>query len=123
MKRVAIFASYNKQGIIADYILYYLRGLQSVVESIIYISDNAVKPEEQKKLDGIVIYKECKRHGCYDFGSYRRGFEWADNNGILDDADELIFCNDSCYGPVFPFENVLWYYILYADPFLTHKVI
>ena len=106
MKRVAIFASYNKQGIISEYVLYYLRGLREVADCIIFIADNEVSASEQKKLEGIVIYKECKRHGCYDFGSYRRGFNWAEVNGLLDDAEELIFCNDSCYGPVFPFENV-----------------
>ena len=106
MKRVAVFASYSKDGIIAEYVLYYLRGLKKVVSDIIFIADNEVLEGEEKKIDGLVTYCKCERHGCYDFGSYRRGFEWAEKNGILKDADELIFCNDSCYGPIFPFEEV-----------------
>lgn len=106
MKRIAIFASYNSEGVIAEYVLYYLRGLKKVAEEIIFIADNSVSPEEEVKLKGLVTYSKCERHGCYDFGSYRRGFEWADANGLLDDADELIFCNDSCYGPIYPFEKV-----------------
>lgn len=106
MKRVAIFASYSKNNIIPEYVIYYLRGLKKVASDIIFIADNEVQSGEEEKLKDLVIYSKCERHGCYDFGSYRRGFEWAETNGLLDDADELIFCNDSCYGPVFPFEKI-----------------
>ncbi len=106
MRRTVVFASYSKQGIIADYILYYLRCLHEVADRIIFIADNEVRAPEQEKLEGIVIHMDCKRHGCYDFGSYRKGYEWAEENGILNDTDELIFCNDSCYGPIMPFGEV-----------------
>ena len=106
MKRVAVFASYSNDGIIAEYVLYYLRRLKRVADNIVFIADNNVSLEEEAKLRGMIAYSKCERHGCYDFGSYRRGFEWADKNGLLDDADELIFCNDSCYGPIYPFEEV-----------------
>lgn len=106
MKRVAIFASYFKEGIIPEYVVYYLQGLKKLVDDIVYIADSDVKSGEEEKIRGLVTYYKCERHGCYDFGSYRRGFEWAEQNEILDDADELIFCNDSCYGPVYPFEDV-----------------
>ena len=45
------------------------------------------------------------KHGEYDFGSYKRGFQWANKNLNLANYEELIFCNDSCYGPIYPFEN------------------
>lgn len=104
MKRIAIFASYDKNGIIAPYVLYFLQGLKAVADKIIFIADNEASPDEVRKIEDLVVYSRFERHGCYDFGSYRRGFEWAEENGLLKDADELIFCNDSCYGPVFPFE-------------------
>lgn len=106
MKRVAIFASYFKEGIIPEYVIYYLRGLKKVADDIVFIADNEIKSGEEEKLRDLVIYSKCERHGCYDFGSYRRGFEWAEKNGFLVDAAELIFCNDSCYGPIYPFEKV-----------------
>lgn len=40
------------------------------------------------------------RHGEYDFGSYKRGEAWARQAGWLDEVDDLILCNDSCFGPV-----------------------
>lgn len=106
MKRIAIFASYNRNGVIAPYIIYYLQGLKKVADNIVFIADNEMSPDEVDKIKDTVVYSQCKHHGCYDFGSYRRGFEWAENNGLLKDADELILCNDSCYGPIYPFEEV-----------------
>lgn len=106
MRRVAIFASYNKKGIIATYVVHFLKELKKEVNDIIFVADNEVSPDEEDKIKDIVTYSLCERHACYDFGSYRRGYEWADENGLLKDADELIFCNDSCYGPVYPFREV-----------------
>ena len=106
MKRIAVFASYSKDGIIPEYVLYYLQGLKMVAEKIVFVADSDVQPGEEEKLKGLVTYSKCGRHGCYDFGSYRIGFEWAEKNGVLNDADELILCNDSCYGPAYPFEKV-----------------
>ena len=106
MKRVAIFASFNRDGVIAPFVVYFLKELNKEVENIVFIADNEVLPREEEKIKDVVVYSRCERHGCYDFGSYRRGFEWAEENGLLKDADELIFCNDSCYGPIYPFEGV-----------------
>ncbi len=106
MKRVVIFASYSKNGILADYVLYYLQGLKKIAEDIVFISDSKIQQGEEKKIQNLTTYYKCEQHGCYDFGSYRRGFEWVENNGLLNEADELIFCNDSCYGPVYPFEDI-----------------
>lgn len=106
MRRIAIFASYNKNSCVDDYVVYYLRELQKVADKILFFADNELRDEEAGKITDLVYYHCCQHHGCYDFGSYKRGYEYAKHNGLLDDADELIFCNDSCYGPVFPFEQV-----------------
>lgn len=105
-KAIAIFAFYSKDAKIHNYTIYYLKELKKVVDAIVFVADNELAPTEIVKLEGIVIHSLCKRHGCYDFGSYKRGFLWAEENALLNDAEELIFCNDSCYGPVYPFQEV-----------------
>ena len=101
--RVAVFASFNSKGIVDDYVVYYLRELRKVVDGIVFICDNPVFPEEIKKIEPYVFYIECERHGEYDFGSYKRGINYLFENHLVDSLNELILCNDSCYGPIFPF--------------------
>lgn len=97
MTRTVIFAFYDKSAIIHDYVLNYLRYLKEVAENIIFIADNSALKTEQDKLQGLVEHAEFNKHGEYDFGSYKRGFQYALNSGILKHTDELIFANDSCF--------------------------
>ena len=102
--RYAVFAGYNADRTIHPYVITYLKGLKEVTDGIVYIADSELLPEEYNKLKGLVIHTEHKRHGEYDFGSYKRGFNWLKSNGYLENADELIFANDSCYAPITSFK-------------------
>lgn len=104
MNRVAIFAHYDRDGLIDDYVLHYLRGLRAVANRILFISDSPLTPERAAVLDGVAELIWAGRHGEYDFGSWKRGI--AHLGGRLRDCDELILANDSCYAPVFPFSDV-----------------
>lgn len=105
-RRAAVFASYSGNGTIEPYVLHYLRGLREVCDNIVFVSDNPLFPGERIKLDGLVTCMLVARHGEYDFGSYKRGWDWMRTSGALEVADELLFCNDSCYGPFHPFAGV-----------------
>lgn len=103
-KRTAIFAHYDKNNKIQDYVVYYLQELKKVANNIIFVSDNNLSSRELSKIKNIVSYSIAQKHGEYDFGSYKRGFLYAKDNGYLNNIKELIFANDSCYGPLFPFD-------------------
>ena len=104
MKRLAIFAHYDRDGLIDEHIMYYLRGLQPVTERILFISDCDLKLGEAEKLTGVAELIWAGRHGEYDFGSWKRGF--AHLGAGTEDWDEIVLANDSCYAPVFPFADV-----------------
>lgn len=106
MNRLAIFASYSNDNKIHDYVIYYLKGLKEVCDAIIFVADCDIEDAEKNKLEGLVTQAICQRHGCYDFGSYKTGFKLVKENHLLDNVDELVFCNDSCYGPTHPFAEV-----------------
>ena len=106
MDRIAIFAHYDKNNLIQDYVVYYLSELKKCAEKIIFVSDSDVLPEELKKIENLVYHSIIGRHEEYDFGSYKRGFLYAKENELLKDCEELIFANDSCYAPLYPFEDM-----------------
>tara|TARA_R110000850_G_scaffold88300_3_gene189695 strand:+ start:411 stop:2720 length:2310 start_codon:yes stop_codon:yes gene_type:complete len=99
-KRVAVFASYSSDGFLPPQVLPYLTGLKPLTKAIVVVCDNDLAPGEREKLAPYAAHIITGRHGEYDFGSYKRGVACARENGLLDDADDLILCNDSCYGPV-----------------------
>lgn len=106
MKSVAVFAHYDKDNLIDDYVLYYLKELKAVCDKIIFVSDCNINDKELSKLNSLADYTIAQKHGEYDFGSYKRGFICAIKNNLLEDADNLIFANDSCYGPFYPLEQI-----------------
>ncbi len=104
-KRCAIFSSFSSDGIVHDYVIFYLKGLLEVVDNIIFVADNPLLETELKKLENLVCYCEFERHNEYDFGSYKRGYEYAKKKGLLENIEDLIFCNESCVGPIYPFKE------------------
>lgn len=105
-KRIAIFASYSKNSTIDEYVVYYLKELRKVADAIIFVSDNETTETELKKIEDYIIYASCYHHGGYDFGSYKLGYTYALQKGLLENAEELMFLNDSCYGPIYPLQEV-----------------
>lgn len=102
--RYAIFAGYNANQTIPDYVITYLKGLNEVTDGVIYIADSELKEEEYKKIKNLVIYTKHHRHNEYDWGSYKQGFNWLKEHGYLEKAEELILANDSCYAPLTSFK-------------------
>ena len=98
-RRYAVFAGYSADGSVAPYVLRYLSGLKAVTDGIVYITDSPLSPEAQKQVAPYVIHGEYQRHGEYDWGSYKRGYNWLKAKNLLRHADELIFANDSAYAP------------------------
>lgn len=105
-RRSAVFAHYDKDNIVDDYVMYYLGELQKVAEVIIFVSASPLPLHEIEKVRSLGIQSISEQHDEYDFGSYKRGFFALQN---ISQYDEIVFCNDSCYGPLSPLESVFGY--------------
>lgn len=108
IKKLAIFASFSQKSIIEDYVVYYLKELSQIVDGIIFVMDNPVLDGEIDKIQKYVTYVQCERHNEYDFGSYKRGWSYLKQKDFFKDVEELILCNDSCYGPYTPLNKVFY---------------
>ncbi len=102
-RRLTVFSHWDPDGIIDDYVLYYLKELKKYSD-IIFVSDGVLSFEEIKKITPYVNKSICIKHGEYDFGSYKIGFENCTET--LCDYDELLFVNDSCYGPLISLDDL-----------------
>ncbi len=101
-KYISVFAHFDKDNLVDDYVVEYLAELKKISPKIIFVSDCNLRESETKKLSNLCENVIAKRHGEYDFGSYKRGIEFLKNE--LENYDKLIIANDSCYlvNPLLP---------------------
>lgn len=102
MIRTAVFAFYDKNSVIDDYIIYFLKELKQSCLRVIFVSCTKLPDYEKNKIRRYVNLILDEDHREYDFGSYKRGLKYIDT--AL--TDEIVFVNDSCYGPLFSLENI-----------------
>lgn len=107
-KRLFVFAAYDVQGFVDGSLLHYVSELTKVGDVIFVMDSNATDEELDKvKKLGNVLYASAERHNEYDFGSYKRGFKYALDNGLLNKYDWVYFVNDSVYGPLWGLAPIL----------------
>jgi hypothetical protein len=109
MRRVIIFAHYDKHNIIDPYVISYLEELRKYSE-IIFVSDGDLSRQEISKVKDLCFDNICKKHGeSNDFGSYKKGFILLKDkySKKFNALDEVLFVNDSCY-LIQPFEKVFF---------------
>lgn len=98
MKRICLFAGFNNNGILSDYVLFYLKNLARLSE-IHYCSDCELSANDYARLSKICKSVRGSKHGKYDFGSWQKlitelGYDY------LSGFDELVLANDSVFGPL-----------------------
>lgn len=82
-KNCAVFAAYSADGAVSDYVIDYLRALKEIAPNIVYVTDNPIPESEIAKLRPYVNHLIARRHGEYDWGSYKRGFAWLKRQNAL----------------------------------------
>jgi lipopolysaccharide biosynthesis protein len=107
MKRLFLFAAYNPvHDIITDQLMIYLNALADLGDIVFFMDNNAPK-SELKKLSKITLHADARRHGEYDFGSYKYAYIWARDNLDLSEYDMIYMVNDSVYAPLGPMRPIL----------------
>jgi lipopolysaccharide biosynthesis protein/glycosyltransferase involved in cell wall biosynthesis len=103
-KRICLFAGYNAEGCIHEYVVFYISRLAAIAD-VHYLADCEMVDGQLEKLAPYVKTARGYRHEKYDFGSWQ---ELTNHIGwnTIEDYDELILCNDSCYGPLFPLDSI-----------------
>ena len=96
VRRVCLFAGYDRDGIVDDYVVAYVRELSRFAD-VYYLADSPMEQSELDKLAGITLGAWAVRHGAYDFGSWSMLARDLVGWDVIDGYDELLLVNDSCY--------------------------
>ena len=106
VKRLFLFAGYSSDNRIDNTLVFYVKKLSHHGDVILCMDSNC-PGSELNKVHDYTIAGIGVRHGEYDFGSYKRCFQYARDNKILDKYDFVYLVNDSVFGPLFNITNIL----------------
>ncbi len=105
MKRLSVVAIYDSDGIIYDYLEYYISSLYKISSEMILIVNGYLQKGEEQKLNKYTSQIFIRDNQGYDAAAYKYFFE----NIYIDQIeryDEIILTNDTCFGPFISFEDI-----------------
>ncbi|MBD3947668.1 rhamnan synthesis F family protein [Nocardioides ganghwensis] len=95
-RRLCLFAAYDADGVVDDYVVTYLRELSRHAD-VYYLADGVLEPGELDKLADVTAGAWSVPHGGYDFGSFSMLARDLVGWDVVDSYDELLLANDSCF--------------------------
>lgn len=104
-KRVCILQVYGEYGI-EKYVYHLASELRRIVKDLIIVSNGAIAESERKKLRTITENVYERSDEGFDCGAFKDVLESYLTWGRIEAYEELILVNDSCYGPIYPLEEM-----------------
>ena len=106
MNRFGIFAFYDQDGVVDDYVTYYLNSLLPFFNTIICVVNGDITEQSQMALKDICSEVLIRPNEGFDIGGYKYGYSYIKSHYDLSNIDELVFFNSTVYGPIYPFEEM-----------------
>ena len=104
MRRICLFAGYDKENVIQDYVVYLVKKL-SQISDVYYMANGKISPEELIKIAPYTQMFYTGAHSQKDFGSWKYIIDKLGWNKISQ-YNQLILCNDSIYGPFYDLNTI-----------------
>lgn len=103
--RSCLFSFYDERGVVDEYVIHLLRELGKFVDSIFFFSNGPLSKKSELALQGAVAEVVLRPNFGFDVLAYKEGLERIDF-GRDGSYDEVLMVNHTCYGPIFPFEEL-----------------
>ena len=106
LNRIAIFSFYDSEGIVYDYVEYYLNELKKNVARLVIVINGKILENEKKRLCVFTNEIIVRKNIGYDAGAYKECIMNYIGIGNMSKYDELVLCNDTCFGPFVGFDKI-----------------
>ncbi|MDR1196139.1 MAG: rhamnan synthesis F family protein, partial [Endomicrobium sp.] len=103
MKRLGIFFFYDKDGIVGDYVSYYLNSIKPHLSYLIVVINGKINAEGKRKFEEFADEILVRENAGYDSWAYKFAMTHYGYEN-LKKFDELLLFNFTCYGGVYSFE-------------------
>ena len=103
-RRIGIFAYFDKDGIIDEYIPVLLKAVKMHCDYVLVVVNGFLQPEQADKINRIVDNIQYRENQGLDITAYKEGFKYIGAGDV--DADEILFFNQTVFGPVLPLQEM-----------------
>ncbi len=104
-KRIAIFVLYDPAGEVDTSKTYLLEKLLAVTDDLIIVINGEISAEGESTLRRYTDKILIRPNQGFDAWGYKEGMEYLKWE-YLKQFDEMLHINDTCFGPIFPFEEM-----------------
>lgn len=105
-RRLGIFAFYEKNGIVDDYVIYLLQDLKECLEQLIIVCNGTLSEGGRQKLVEVADEIFVRENKGYDVGAFREVLLSYMGKDKIKSFDEVVLCNDTFFGPFVPFSTI-----------------
>lgn len=103
MNNLAIYVLWEKNGLVRDYVVQYLTGLQAVAAKVVVVVNGLLSEAGRERLQALGVSILVRENEGVDFWAYKAGME---AEASLTAYDHVILTNCTCYGPLYPFPEM-----------------
>lgn len=104
MRRLAIYTFWEKNGVVREYVVYFLKSLKEISDEILVVVNGKINNQGKKIFDEIGVQYIQRENFGLDFSAWKAGLEYISRDAIKY-YDEIILCNCSVYGPIYSFSD------------------
>jgi len=100
INRAMVFAHWDPNGLVDDHVVYAIEKYRPWVSTLVFVTTNYQR--RCRKIESLCDKVITRANEGFDLLSWRVGLESIE----VDDYDEVVFTNDSIYGPLHPLADV-----------------
>ena len=102
--KVCLFSHFDKDNIIDDYVINYLKKIKEIGFNIVFISTSLLDKKEVFKLQNLCNVVIIKENIGRDFGAWASGIKYLNEKNF--NIKKVLLCNDSIYFPLFEINSM-----------------
>lgn len=103
-RRLLVYAVWDRRGEIDDFIPHSLKGLRSEISRILVVVNGSLSDEGRRKLEPVADEILVRENAGFDIGAHQHAIAHVGRG--IEEFDEVVFTNDTWFGPMAPWQPV-----------------
>lgn len=105
--KLCLMAHYSSEGIVHDYLLFYINALKKNGFDVLLASSSGVVESEKEKIKDLTIGLLTQENYGWDFGLWKTTLYLLEGEIKLESkVDTILIANDSVYGPLYDLKKI-----------------